>query len=62
MCAKVGENWTYSNEMYCIKFKMAAAAIMDPTCYFQFCNFSFIYEVTSMCIKFHQDMSIFDRV
>ena len=52
------------NEMaaYFVKFKKAAAAILDFGCNFRFLNFSIQNYIMSICFKFHQNRSIFARV
>ena len=64
LCAKFGNRIT-CNEMaaYYVKFKMVAAvAILDFSCNFRFWDFSLGNHVMNMCIKFHQDPSIFAGV
>ena len=62
--AKFDENQTIDNEMaaYFVKFKMAAAAIMDFSMYIWFRISSIGNAILNLLIKFRQNRSIFNRV
>ena len=61
---KFYQNWTINGSVIqdFVKFKMAAAAILDLYKYVRFCFESIDHSPMYLCIKFHQFRLMFDRV